>query len=311
MKFPPTKPIATMTRNQIIKQIESARKKAEKASKNVEMYITHRDNAIAKANAKGIQVSTADFHIENPDANYPSIALNDANAFDFSVVYPIMNAWEYALTNAKTASRENRQIEHLTKRLAEIDNDIDRYANLAELMESVMVDFKKEWFNKMELWHANRHAQIQPIIPATKERMARLKSIIERMKAQYGWISVTHRFHHTRTYNAIQKAIRDCNDILMDKAATLDYCEYMAWASEAIANDWKRSMDVFVRKLERFNINFDTLFVHGIDVTPKGFECVITENRNRHIYARMIWAAEYSVMVSPHTRYIITERKSL
>lgn len=48
--------------------------------------------------------------------------------------------------------------------------------------------------------------------------------------------------------------------------------------------------------------------VNGIGVTQKGFECIITDGQERNIYARMIWAAEYSMFVSPHTRYIITER---
>ena len=43
-------------------------------------------------------------------------------------------------------------------------------------------------------------------------------------------------------------------------------------------------------------------------MTAKGFEVVIRDGKPRVIHARVIWAAEYSDIVEPHIRYIVTER---
>lgn len=55
--------IRNMTRNQILKSIATAQKAIEKATKNVAMYTTRRDNAIAKANKKGYNLSVESFQV--------------------------------------------------------------------------------------------------------------------------------------------------------------------------------------------------------------------------------------------------------
>lgn len=43
-------------------------------------------------------------------------------------------------------------------------------------------------------------------------------------------------------------------------------------------------------------------------MTEKGFAAHITDGTTRVVHVRVIWAAEYSVLVTPHTRYIATQR---
>ena len=64
---------ATMTINQIKKQIATAEKNIVKFKANVDRYMTRRDNAIAKANKKGIAITAGDFHIDNADDQYPDV----------------------------------------------------------------------------------------------------------------------------------------------------------------------------------------------------------------------------------------------
>lgn len=58
-----------MTINQIKKQIATAEKNIAKFKSNVDRYMTRRDNAIAKANKKGIAITADDFHVDNADGN--------------------------------------------------------------------------------------------------------------------------------------------------------------------------------------------------------------------------------------------------
>lgn len=305
--------IRNMTRNQIIKQIASATKKAEKAERNVDMYIARRDKAIAKANAKGIQVSTTDFHVVNPNAQRPTVEMNIRGSFDFNIVYPIMNAWESALENAATEARENRRIAHLNDELAAMDAAENHVNDMATIMENAMAEFKAQWFAKMMDWHMAHHAHINSILADTIRRRDRMNAIEKRMERQYGfWMCRTQREtlkkNHGRIYLALNQAIRNANEIIFDKAAGKTKSEYRTMAMEMISAEWSRNMKVLVEKLDRFNINTNAVKVDGIGTTAKGFECFITDGNHRTIYARMIWAAEYSMMVSPHTRYIVTEK---
>lgn len=305
--------IRNMTRNQILKSIATAQKAIEKATKNVAMYTTRRDNAIAKANAKGIQVSTTDFHVVNPNAQRPTVEMNIRGSFDFNIVYPIMNAWESALENAATEARENRRIAHLNDELAAMDAAENHVNDMATIMENAMAEFKAQWFAKMMDWHMAHHAHINSILADTIRRRDRMNAIEKRMERQCGfWMCRTQREtlkkNHGRIYLALNQAIRNANEIIFDKAAGKTKSEYRTMAMEMISAEWSRNMKVLVEKLDRFNINTNAVKVDGIGTTAKGFECFITDGNHRTIYARMIWAAEYSMMVSPHTRYIVTEK---
>lgn len=45
-------------------------------------------------------------------------------------------------------------------------------------------------------------------------------------------------------------------------------------------------------------------------MTELGIEVLLNDSKPRVLDVRVIWAAEYSELVAPHTRYIITERRA-
>ena len=103
----------TMTINQIKKQIATAEKNIAKFKADVARYMTRRDNAIAKANKKGIAITADDFHVDNADDQYPDVNINDDKrdvyTNNFAVVYPITNNWSMALQNNYMVRRESRR----------------------------------------------------------------------------------------------------------------------------------------------------------------------------------------------------------
>lgn len=308
--------IRNMTRNQILKSIATAQKAIEKATKNVAMYTTRRDNAIAKANKKGYNLSVESFQVterfvktHHDGRGYTDY---DCNCMDttipFDVVYPIESAWNYIIENKKNLERETTRLEQLNAELAAMDNEQSSVDSLVSVMEMAMYEFKNEWFGKMEEWHKMHHSYINEHADVARAKYNRIRTMLDVLERQYPIFSRRHQ-EKRQTIARLERWAKDFAQIIGDKACGITLADYMVIAKEEIAAEWTRCMAVLVKKLEAFNINIQAVKVNGIGVTKKGFECIITDGQERNIYARMIWAAEYSMFVSPHTRYIITERK--
>ena len=83
-----------------------------------------------------------------------------------------------------------------------------------------------------------------------------------------------------------------------------------------ISEDIKKDIDAYwVSSLNRLaDVLYKKNAVSGLSVkmrscTSRGFSAIIQEGSTREFDARMIWAAEDSTIVTPHFRYIVTERK--
>ena len=67
-------------------------------------------------------------------------------------------------------------------------------------------------------------------------------------------------------------------------------------------------MDELSKKINEKDMVVDNLKVNYITSDPKLYEMIITDGTKK-LYARSIWAAEYSEKVTPHYRFLITNRK--
>ena len=94
----------------------------------------------------------------------------------------------------------------------------------------------------------------------------------------------------------------------MDDAANMDHDAYMAKMGQETIKSWNNGIILLTDKCHKFGLNEQAIKVSDADMTPKGFEAVITDETSRVVYVRVIWAAEYSVLVTPHIRYIATQR---
>ena len=72
---------------------------------------------------------------------------------------------------------------------------------------------------------------------------------------------------------------------------------------------YEASIKNMVNKLVKFNIDKSAMKISYPNAIGRGLEMYITDGKDRQIYARLIWAAEYSVCVAEHLRFIVTEKK--
>lgn len=159
-------------------------------------------------------------------------------------------------------------------------------------------EFHKAWVAR-NLEHANYvYNDINAKVDAAKKIYDRLNRL-PNISCFYFMMS------HTRLRRKVEKARAECYKIISHRAAKMTCSEYLEYTRERLEQHWDASMTKLAVKLLPFNLNHIT--ATATDMEDKGLECYITEG-NRKVHARVIWAAEYSDIVTPHERYILTER---
>lgn len=131
------------------------------------------------------------------------------------------------------------------------------------------------------------------------------KKIYDRLNRLPNISYMYFQMHHTRLRRKVEKARAECYKIISHRAAKMTCSEYLEYTRERLEQHWDASMTKLAVKLLPFNL--DHITATATDMEDKGLECYITEG-NRRIHARVIWAAEYSDRVTPHERYILTEK---
>ena len=71
---------------------------------------------------------------------------------------------------------------------------------------------------------------------------------------------------------------------------------------------WNNGITILTNKCYKFGSDENKIRVDAPQMTSKGFSAFITDGKSRIVDVRVIWAAEYSVLVTPHIRYIATQR---
>lgn len=286
------------TINSIKKQIETATKRIESFNGKIAMYETRANNAIAKAiKATGIANINAE--------NYHEI-LNTRDNWDWD--YKIGSNFNYKAENEKNLAREVRNLESLTAELAKMEQAASEKetanAPLKAALNDAMVDFKKVWFERMTNWYSKNYDRMRAALPKAIETHDKAN----RIEREYFW-SWSSRLNHSRMYKIIENKEQAANEIIYDDANRMEKPEYMAMVNEMLINDWNAGIDKLTDKCRTFGVDETKVKANHPSMTEKGFEVILTDGTNRIIYARVIWAAEYSDIVTPHTRYIVTERR--
>ena len=177
-------------------------------------------------------------------------------------------------------------------------------AGLQQALEQAMADFRVVWFEKMRNWYESHFAYINRELEGAKVRRDRAYNIMSYLDRTRGW-----RYQFTsRVYKRIEDIRKSAAEIIMDDAANMDHDAYMAKMEQETIKSWNNGIILLTDKCHKFGLNEQAIKVSDADMTPKGFEAVITDETSRVVYVRVIWAAEYSVLVTPHIRYIATQR---
>ena len=304
------------TIKQITKQIETATKRIADFDRKIAMYTERRDKAIAAANKKsGLNICVDDIIVkENTNGRYTwkeySLPESIRDAIGFEALFKITNACDYINDNTKNKSIEERNLARLQAELAELEAkakaDADNYNNaLDSALRSAMADFRVVWFDRMMTWHGKHFDIIKKRTPAMIECRARVRSL-----QQYFDV---YRFRntHRRISRFLEATAKRCNEIIADDANRYDNRDaYLADVKKELERSWESGIVKLTNKCQGFGVDESKVSTCAPEMTAKGFEVIIRDGKPRVIHARVIWAAEYSDIVEPHIRYIVTERQS-
>lgn len=278
------------TVNQIRKQIETAEKRLAKAEKNVAMYDARIDSAIARAaKATGRNVTRDNYNETVPSRSY------------FPVWYSIESNFDSKAENEKAVARETREIARLRAALVEMTK-AETATSLEITLDNVMVDFRAAWTEKMMAWYGEHYDYIAARKDAARARYIKARRI-------YDYMGFGGRYaKHPRIYRFVENVKNAAAEIVCDDAARMDKTAYLEKMANTLADVWAAGIKKLAAKCSKYGVDESNVSASEPDVTEKGFECVLTDGKPQLIYARVIWAAEYSELVRPHTRYIVTER---
>ena len=195
------------------------------------------------------------------------------------------------------------------KELPNIGQHWDLYFSISDA-----IDYKAENEKNLEKELKTREslkAQIAQI-----EREDYLRSILdhnlkrrERAKAARYHFETRHRWNeYKRVKEYLTRVIKVCNEVILDDANQMEKPEYIAKVKEDLEKVWEMGIVKLADKCRKYNLDESKIKVSRPAVTEKGFEVILTDGGSRVIDARVIWAAEFSYFVSPHTRYIVTKR---
>lgn len=286
----PVKKQTMATVNQIRKQIETAEKRLAKAEKNVAMYDARIDSAIARAaKATGHNVTRDNYNETVPSRSY------------FPVWYSIESNFDSKAENEKAVARETREIARLNEILAGMVQE-QAETGLESILSALMANFREAWVAKMMVWYGEHYDYIAARKDAARARYIKARRI-------YDYMGFGGRYaKHPRIYRFVENAKNAAAEIISDDAARMDKTAYLAKMRKETVLNWSACVKKLAAKCAKFDMDETKVSASEPTVTEKGFECVLTDGKARLVYARMIWAAEYSELVRPHTRYIVTER---
>lgn len=280
------------TVKQLNKQLEASQKRIEKYESRIKMYDARIEKAIERASKKlGVQVT-----IEN----YRGVIDNK----EWDLKYSISNAIDYRDENRRYLGEEVRNMAQIKMQIGFAKSEENNNASLERALDSVMSDFRVVWVEKMMAWFEMHYLHMRNCLPKATERRDRAKEAKYYFETKHRW------YEYKKVKNYLSEVIKNCNKVIFDDANCMEKEEYLAKAKEQLDNDWKNGIVKLADKCRKYNLDENNLKAYEKIVSPKGIEVMLKDsNPRRVINARVIWAAEFSVLVQPHTRNIVTKRE--
>lgn len=288
------------TINQIKKQIETANKRLDENNERVVMYA----NRIGKGLAKIAKYTGKQVTVDNYES---ALNLKDGNTKDWDLYFSLSSAIELKAEKEHNVLREQRNIKHLTETLQSIEKETKKAEMndkpLENALRFAMNDFRVVWFERMIDWYGKRYDAMRKAFESAKVRRERAKICRNHFNTK----------HYFSEYKKVRKyldiVIKSANEIIYDDANRYEKPDYMEIVKNKLAISWEKGIEKLASKCRKFGVDEKNIAISCPTLTEKGFKIMLQDGRERIIYARIIWAAEYSEYVCPHTRYIITERK--
>lgn len=295
------------TINQIRKQIETANKNIAAYEKKNATYSERLDKAVSAINKLGANFSVDQLKYNERFHDY-SMPETIYQKYDYMVCERIVNNANFLKDNQRRLEmeirRRNEMAATLDKMVADEKEHEQATAGLHDALESAMADFRVVWFEKMEKWYDEHFHFVNRVLEEKKQRRERAKNIMRFYTHRNGYMW-EFRSRRARFLNNI---IKNCTEIISDDAAHMEYDAYMAKMKQETIRSWNAGINLLTDKCHKFGLDEQAINVQQPSMTSKGFSAIITDGKQRYIDVRVIWAAEYSVLVTPHIRYIATQK---
>ena len=303
------------TIKQIAKWIEASKKRIDNFERKISMYQERRDKNIAAANKKfGTDIKVDDIISKVcGNARYQwheylmPKSIEEIIGFDTS--YKITSAYDSMEENIKNRRIEQANLERMQAELAELEAkakaDADSYNNgLDTALRAAMADFRTVWMEHMIEWHGKHYEYIKERTP----KMANLRNHVRRLQQYFD--AYHRRKTHRRISLFLERIANNCNEVINDEVNKYaSQYDYLTAVKRDLEKSWEAGIVKLTKKCQGLGVDESKVSTGTPAMTSRGFEVVIKDGKPRVIYARIIWAAEYSNIVEPHIRYIVTERK--
>lgn len=273
--------------------------KLDKASQRISMYTSRLASALAAA--------TKLLGQEVTENNYNVLLCAPSN---FDARFRISDNLERLNEVKRAHVKLSQHLSELQASLMELQQRESAKEVVFEIalgsLSTLLDSFREAWYTKMMDKHLAFRARVQEALPSHALRSDRLFKCI----SVFGGTTGGYLFAHRRMHTALRAAYSKERAWLFQPAAVLSQEAYMTYVDRELSQSWEAGIKLLAEKCIRYDVNFAELEAHSPAMTELGIEVLLNDSKPRVLHVRVIWAAEYSDLVAPHTRYIITERRA-
>lgn len=306
--------LSMATIKQIEKQLATSDKKMASIEKRISMYRDRLDKAIAAINKAGAGIAVSDIElVETRNGRFVfreyHLPREIVERYGFELAYRVTSNRESLDRAERDLTLEIRHRDSLSEQIQKMKVAKDAYEQatqgLAQALELAMVDFRVVWFEQMRNWYMSHYNFIREKLPVAQDRYKRVSTVMEYFTYKRGFIC----FQKSRIYRFLTGIRKRAAEIISDDAVRMDLTTYMAKIEKELTGSWSKGIAILTEKCQKFGLDESSIRVDVPRMTSKGFSALITDGGSRVVDVRVIWAAEYSELVTPHTRYIATQRR--
>ena len=324
--------MATNSTKMLDKQIATANKNIEKYKANIERYKGLAEKKYAKLLKIYPNMSKYTF---NELSDFTSIFGRD----NWDLAYGYFDNIRSIKDNERSLKYEEQYLEKLQEKKQKKEDDTNNYINetqvLVDKFEELLIDYKTAYFDDCEKKFAKLYNKMKAAYASSKDILKRANKELPYFFGTYdsykfsyimkNYLNVREGllgYYSIGTYNRkfIPFTQEQCDLIEDWKVAynvvhsdcqrfdTLDI--YLEYKMKEVAMDWDSKLRTFADKCIKHGLNLNSIKFDVNATSVKDCEFIIRDDEARVIYGRCIWAAEYSDIVTPHIRFIVTERKN-
>ena len=289
-----------LTLKQARLRVASLEKELSRLNPKISMYADRCAKHMANLAARGVCIDAEELD-ENP-YNVGRKHNLDTMSKEFDILYKAMDAHQYMVDNQKKFDNTKKSLDKYSAILTKLERENDDIENgraivLSALRES-FEEYKETYVKQAIAAHTRLFERAQEKKPILNAELKQLREELD-----------TYRVGDCRKRGYVLSKIKDIKAQLSHRIyifKNLD--EYLADIKKDIDAYWVSSLNRLADVLYKKNA-VSGLSVKMRSCTSRGFSAIIQEGSTREFDARMIWAAEDSTIVTPHFRYIVTERK--